>query len=64
MREDLKNLVDRPREVEFVSRAELVLRHARKISAKSRAALRALTKDDFNIIERRLRENQPPVHSH
>ena len=42
MRKDLEKLVDEPHEVEFMARAERVLRHARKISEKCQAALQAL----------------------
>jgi hypothetical protein len=64
MRDDLKTLLERPPQIEFTSRAELALSHARKISAKYRDALRALIKDDVNIIEGRLREERPPLRSH
>jgi hypothetical protein len=64
MRQDLEKVLQRPRKVEFMSRAEVVLSDARRVSARAKAALRALIKDDFNIIEPRSRENRPPDRSH
>jgi hypothetical protein len=56
MKKELEKLVEGPGLVEFRIRAEAVLRHARKISARCQAVLQALYEREEKATPKRSRE--------